>query len=356
MALLHMDNFSIYGDDQNLMLNGIYASIGGTDLAVDPDGVSPGRVLLMAGLYNYGLVRFVLPTLLTTVGAGLRIWFTDLPSAALNYANNPIVVYDNALTPIASINIDNTGRINVRNNIDNTGAILGSTTNPVVSANGWYHIEAKFVQGGTGASSIEVRVEGISVLTVSATTLGNNNSFASVGIRSQASPSYTSNWYVKDFFIWSSLGSYNNNFLSTVQIYNLTPTADVSLNWTPSTGTNGYSILDNIPPVDSVFISAANPPPSPYVGDLSNLPTNVSSVKALQTFVRAAKIDGGDGTLQVSLISSPASSPATANGTDRPITVAQTYWCDVFETDPKTSAPWLPSAVNVAQIKINRTT
>ncbi len=69
------------------------------------------------------------------------------------------------------------------------------------------------------------------------------------------------------------------------------------------------------------------------------------------TVVRAGKFDGGDGTLQNGLIS--AATPV--NGSDRPITVSQTYWRDIFEEDPATVAPWLPAAVNLVQMQINRT-
>jgi hypothetical protein len=69
------------------------------------------------------------------------------------------------------------------------------------------------------------------------------------------------------------------------------------------------------------------------------------------TIVRAAKTDGGDGSLQVSVVSSGTA----GDGTNRPITVAQTYWTDVHDLDPHTSAAWTPTTVNAAQLKINRT-
>lgn len=102
---------------------------------------------------------------------------------------------------------------------------------------------------------------------------------------------------------------------------------------------------------DMSFLSAPNPPPLPYVGELTNLPPDVTSVRALITRVRAQKSDGGDGSLQTSLISGVD----TANGTDRPITTALTYWSDIFELDPATGAPWTPVAADAAQLQINRT-
>ena len=200
--------------------------------------------------------------------------------------------------------------------------------------------------GGT----LEVRVEGIPVIELTGLNLG-SLPVAQVTPYTGESGSAERTYMIKDYVVWDDTGSINNDFLGSVLVYNLSPTSDVALNWTPSTGSTGYEILDNIPPVDSDYISAGDPPPSPYVAGLSDLPLDVTSVRALQTMVRAAKSDGGDGSLQVSLISNGT----TGNGADRPITVAQTYWIDIFETDPDTTGAWTVSAVNAVDLQIDRT-
>jgi hypothetical protein len=228
------------------------------------------------------------------------------------------------------------------------GSIIATTTSPVITANGWYHLEAIL---DVDTDTFELRVEGIPVLTANSLAIVNTIAQVAIGTRTTGTGAGRS-YYVKDFVVYDGAGSYNNDFIGSVIVYNLTPTSDVQLNWTPSVGSNGYSILDNIPPVDTTFITAPNPPPAPYICTLSDLPPDVTSVKALMTFVRAAKTDGGDASLQVSLISDSS----TGNGADRPITVAQTYWRDVQEIDPATSSPWLPSAVNAVEMELDRTT
>lgn len=103
---------------------------------------------------------------------------------------------------------------------------------------------------------------------------------------------------------------------------------------------------------DMSFILADSVPPSPFVCDLTNLPPDVTSVRGIQTRVRAAKTDGGDGSMQVSLISGGV----PANGADRPITTSQTYWMDICEIDPNTGNPFTPLAVDGVQLQIDRTT
>lgn len=349
MALEHMDNFSIYGST-GVMTNGVYAEVSGQSaLVADPDGISTGQVYRqLSSAAAEAILRYVWSASKATVGQAIRVWMNNLPT--FDQDRPRIVSFrDGANVEIAYVIIETTGRLTFTD-----GVTTITTTNPVIAANGWYHIEVKYSRAGVG--SIEIRVEGIAVM------LSNNLGYTNAGNVFQTAIHYVGNnfggtiAYWKDLVFWDTAGTYNNDFLGSVLVYNLAPTADASLNWTPSTGAVGWSILDNVPAVDTEYISAPNPPPLPYVADISNLPVDVTSVKAIMTMVRAAKTDGGDASLQVGVISDPLGVPATALGANRPITVAQTYWRDVFETDPKTSAPWLPSAVNLAQLQLNRTT
>lgn len=361
MALVHADNFSIYGTNAGLLLNGVYADVNGA-LITDPDGVSSGRVFDNGNpLVNtsFTTLRHVFTGAASnTAGIAMRVWLATLPSNSVAVPW-PMMFRDVSNNNVAVLRINTTGRIEVAL----TGGSVYTTTLPVVTANGWYHIEMKFTNVITSSqASFEVRVEGITVLTQTAVACTGSAAIAQVALGGSNNFGPTMpNWRAKDLVVWDSSGSYNNDFLGSVLVATLAPTSDISLNWTPSSGTNGWSILDNIPPVDTTYLSApynaGGPPffPNPYVGVLSDLPVTATSVKGLITYVRAAKSDGGDGNLQIGLISDPTGTPATVLGANRPITVAQTYWRDIFEVDPKTSAPWLPPAVNAARIQLNRT-
>lgn len=356
MALVHADNFSIYGTDTSLMLDGVYAQVGNFSLGSDPDGISGGYVPNIRNVSTNGtwvVMRYALPAgATTTVGVAFRVWLESLPTLD---GNGPyLIMYrDVSNNSLGYLRVTSNGRLAFTVN----GGSTYSTTTPVVTANGWYHIEVKYTHGTGALCSFEVKVEGLTVLTQTDVTATN----ADVGqlridgqnVGTDIGPRF----YIKDWVVWDGSGSYNTDFLGSVLVTNLLPTSDVALNWTPVGSTNGWDILDNIPPNDASYIYAEDAPlPSPYVATLSNLPDEVTSVKGLITFVRAAKSDGGDGSMQVGLISDPDGTPATVLGSDRPITVAQTYWRDVFEEDPATTAPWIPAAVNLAQLQIDRTT
>lgn len=354
--IVHADNFSIYGTNAALLLNGVYAETNGASLPTDPDGISPGHVLSL-GAAGAAFVRFAMEENVAVCGLACRVWFDTLPPGVQNELPRPHTIYDATGTSLADVRVQTTGRLSLY--VGNTK--IAETPTPAITANGWYHIETKFTQGGAGASAVEVRVEGITVIDEDSMSFQNDNLISQGLIYNAYSNTEGQTAYkAKDFVIWNGEGSYNTDFLGSVIVANLTPTSDAALNWTPSTGSTGYEILDNIPPNDAEFLSAPYDPSEPHFPDayratLSDLPVEATSVKALITFVRAAKSDGGDGSLQVGVISDPDGTPATALGADRPITVAQTYWRDVFETDPKTSAPWLPAAVNDADVQLNRT-
>lgn len=354
MSIEQADDFSIYGTILDLLTEGIYAETVTLGLGPDPDGVSTGDVISFGILpNNTASLRYVLHEDQATVGIAERFYTGSLPQGT-SYSQRMMVFLDESNSRICYVQNTTTGRLAV---FDSTNTLIAQTDNPVITAKAWWHIEMKVTQSGTpSGSTVEVRVEGVTVISEDNVTLPNTNSIAQVAVQNVGDGSGGGiGFAIKDFVVWNGSGSQNTDFLGSVLVTNLTPTADIDLNWTPSAGSTGFNILNQIPP-GSDYIDAPNPPPSPYICKLSALPADVTSVKALITFVRVAKTDGGDGSLQNGLISDPLGTPETVLGADRPITVAQTYWCDVFEEDPSTSAPWLPSSVNAVNLQINRTT
>lgn len=105
-------------------------------------------------------------------------------------------------------------------------------------------------------------------------------------------------------------------------------------------------------PTDPSYIEAGSPAPLPAVFTMTNLPPDVTSVRALMPIFRAQKTDGGDCNVQAGL--SP-DNVAWVNGADQPLTVAFTYWWTPIHTNPVSAAPWTPGEVNNAYVRVNRT-
>jgi hypothetical protein len=132
-----------------------------------------------------------------------------------------------------------------------------------------------------------------------------------------------------------------------------TDTNAASTGGTPPTdaGTGFNKINETTPDDDGTFITAGQGPyPAAYQASMTQLPNNVTSVRAVMTTHRSRKTDGGDGNVQASLISGAN----TGSGSNRAITTAYTYWSDMFETDPSGSN-WNKTLVNALKLKLDRT-
>ena len=350
MAALWADNFQAYGTDPAFLLNGIYAGNGCT-LVDDPDPLVTQTVCFL-GIFFSGL-RKVLPASKTgIVGVAARFWFAGLPSGGGVNIPGIIAFNDAANTNNVSIAVTSTGAIQVSRGPVNGGTILG-TSAPVLVSNAFNHVEA-LVKCNNTTGSIQVYVNGISILNLTAIdTAVTLEECSQINFSSANGFDGTprADVYMRDLFIWDDTGALNNSVAGTVNVISLVPTSDNSLNWAPSTGTTGFDILDNSPPVDTIYIGAVTPPPSPAKFNMSNLPANVTSVRTLMTLVRAGKSDSGDGSLRNALISGAS----TGLGVDRPITQPFTYYSDIFETDPATAAAWTPGAVDAVVMQLNRT-
>lgn len=362
MAINHMDNFSIYGSGAGgvaRLLNGMYAQTDSVFLNADPDPIAAAAGSVVCAFQTttggIGVLRKVLLAARTTVGVACRMWQNKLPVNS-GISGRPATWRDVNNLEHVFLDVDASGNIRAWRN-DTAGNVqIAITANPVLIANAWQHIESKLVLDAVNGS-IEVRVEGVPVINVSAirTTSDRVGAIATcfnagVGGRSGVDSLVAS---FKDIIIWDSTGAFNNDFMGSCQVYKCTPNADVALNWTPFPADGiGYDKINENPPDDDTrYISAPFPLPAAYKCALTDLPVTVTSVRGVMAVHRSRKTDGGDGNIQTGLISGAS----TGLGADRPITTAYTYWSDVFDADPNGGVAWSRLAVNALNMQLNRT-
>lgn len=351
MAIQWADSFSRYGTGSastTAMRDGLPYNNWISTCVTDPDPLAVGEraCLINTGLFNnpLGENRIALPSFVTGVVAICsRYWFNAFGSG--NNRRCVAVFTDNTPTAIASVIVESNGAISLYNGL--TGSQIDTTGSPVISTNSWNHIESTY-SAVTGA--MEVRLNGVTILTGTATA-STDVYFAFPLDRIDAGSG--GGMYIKDFVIWDDTGTENDDFLGSVVVRRYAPDADVTLGgWVPSTGTTGFNLLNKSAVNDATYLSADDTPPAAMQFDIENLPDDVTSIKGVVTVVRARKIDGGDATLQASLLSGGDTDP----GADRPITTAFTYFYDVSELDPDTAAPWTPAAFDLVEAEIDRTT
>lgn len=378
MAILWADNFKNYGTNISRMLDGIYAEASTTTnrviLGADPDPNATGNVVSLNRTISQSSYPFTSASILrklygasaTTAGVSFRYYTPVLPNL------NSVVACGVSFTDAGniaqvSIRLRPNGALEVTRGSFNLGTIspspggtpgviLGETAAGVILPSSWNHIEIKTVISDT-VGSVEIRVNGITVLNLTnQDTLASGTSGDIQQIRLAACYVTGGNeptnprCYYKDLILWDNSGSVNNDFIGAASVYTLTPNSDDSFNWTPSTGSTGFNLIDEESPDDADYISAGDPPPAASTFGLTNLPPDIVSVKALIPVTRSRKIDGGDGNLQTGL-----KGTLVDLGADYPITTAFTYRWDVSELSPDTGVPWTPVEVDAVKLQVNRT-
>lgn len=346
-------NLGLYDTEHDKMTNGIWAEEN-CGLVGDPDPLigNAGRVFVCSGLAGGSASnnRFVLPGTRTTVGMSARLWVDNIPSS---FGRSPefFSFRDGSNVTLCCVIITPTGSIQVRRGPRNDNVVVAETSGPVITADAWHHISVKVTPSAT-VGAVTIEREGVNILTATGLNL-NAGPIAQVAITNQSDGSgFSTQLQVKDLFIWDGLGSFNNDHPGPVSVGRFVVNSDVSSGWT-STGATNYGVLDETPPNDADCISADISLPAPSIMGLENLPSDVTSVRGVFLVGRMRKSDGGDCKVQMSL--SPNSGVDWADGSDRTITTAFTYWYDVTEASPDTGLAWTPAEFNAATFKVNRT-
>ena len=351
MSIQWMDNFKGYTDQANMLDGTPWISLDGGITDSDPDPNAPvDSIVFKPGSQSGGYTqcsRIALTTTNDKVGIAFRLWLPSLPSSS---GVQPWFTFNNAAnSQLYGFTVNPNGSVTIRR----SGATdFVTTTQPVFLANTWSHVE---ILVDLSSGDIEFWKDGgtIAQLTVTDGTpptgpvgivgwAQNPPGGATLGV----------GYFIKDVVVYDGAGSVNNTQIGTVEVVRLNPSADVSSGWTPSTGMEDFSLLDKPGGVDdSSYIEAGDPPPAASIVELDDLPADVVSVRALMSLVRAQKSDAGDATLQVGI----KSASNDDLGTDRVISTAFTYYWDLSEVDPDTAAAWTPSAVDAAQLQMDRT-
>ena len=355
MALIWADipsgDTGLYGTTTSNMLAGVWAQLSGTvTLAEDPDPNITGNVLT----FGSGHARYVYAGgVQTTAGIATRLWLNAIPATS---ATRPWIhqFRDVSNNLVLGIRVSTTGSLQVYRDVvylTDVGTLIGETTGPVLTAQSWRHVETKVVHSTT-VGTVTIKVEGVEVLALTGVNTG-AAAYAQVAIGVVAGAITVSGALsMKDVVFWDGSGSENNDFLSTVGVYYLRPTADVSTGWSRTSGTTDWDLLNESPPNDAGYIYAGDPPPAASILNVEELPAEIVGVRGLISVGRSAKSDSGDGNLQMSL--SPNGTDWDA-GADNPVSTAFTYYYDVSEVSPDGAAPWTPVEVNALEFKLNRT-
>lgn len=345
--LIWADGFDHYGEEIALLEQGPYAEVNLTELSTDSR--TGGFAARIFGITSQGGgLRRIIPVPVDGVGIGHAFKLYSLPR--FSWSNLLAQFRDEDNVVHCSISISTTGQLVAWRGQPGSGVELGRGP-PAVLTGSYQHFEC-FCLIGEGTGAMEARINGVTVLNVAG--VDNRASAKAIGqvlIGGTAGGGGFSPMLVDDLFAWDSTGASNSDFIGDKKVYTLLPNADgADQDWTPSAGGDGYPMIDNVPPVDgSEYIYADDPGLRSTFG-FSNLPEDVVSVAGVVTATRIWKTDAGDAKVNVGMISGASEQV----GSDHALSLAPTYYHDVYEVDPATGLPWLPSAVDSAQSALER--
>lgn len=366
------DGFDHYGTP-GYTLDGSYATVGGNTLSTAHPATGNYGMYISTGpgSHNETSLRWVLPSAVDKLGVALRVYFDALPSG-----NSAATVVDflttDPIKPHVSVVIDANGAFRFyrgRNYFTTSGenGTLIATSDPLIGAGSQSHIEVQIYIHDT-AGWVRVAINGVHrYQQTGLDTRVNADNIASIshsgsGIAGSlgSGPFYMDDYYIYDFtgdaavdtdFCPTVDGSgVATNYIGDLQVWPLFPNGDTATAaWGKSSGVVGYNLINETPPDDTSYIySAAAGDLSEF--DLDDLPATITYIRGLGIHQRLSKSDGGAAFTKAGM----KSVAATSDATERPLTVAATYWRDAIDVDPNSGARWTRSSLNAGKLRLTR--
>ena len=243
-------------------------------------------------------------------------------------------VYDSGNFQIV-VQGDSYGRLNVTRN----SVTLGSIT-PLPNIVAWNFFEMKYTCNSS-SGYIEIRWNGQTVYTYSGNTQLTANAYATdLGFNTSSNQGVCyANMYLCD----TTGGAPLNDFLGDIRVDALMPTGEgATLNFTCSTSTIHYSLVNELPPNGDTNYVYSSTPGNQDLYAMADLATTPTSVLAVAVGITARKDDAGTRTL-AALVKSGATL-GTGGTFSIPTTFTETQ--TLFPLDPNTSAAWTYTTVN----------
>lgn len=236
-----------------------------------------------------------------------------------------------------------------------SGTSIHLSANNVWTGDVWNYVE---VRGkiDNSAGVIDVHINGVSVTSVSGvdTQATANAWFDSADFFVVPPPSGASFIWLDDFYYCDTTtgagATAANTFLGDVRVATLFATGDDSVQWTPNSGANNFSRINEIAmDSDMSYVSTATATnQDTYV--FQPLVNTVATIFGIQLTIAGRKDDAGSRVIKQVL----KSGGTTDFGADHALPdVTYAYFTDQWILDPNTSANWTRTNVNAIEAGVN---
>ncbi len=263
--------------------------------------------------------------------------------AFASYANNYFLILRDGATDHVRLFLNASGTISVQR-----GSTTLATSTQILGLGAWNYIELKATIDDA-AGAYELRVNGATWLAASGVDTRNAaNAYVNALV---LYPALAAN-YADDLYICDTSGATNNNFLGDCRVDTRLADADGTYSqFTPSTGTTHYALVDEAAPNITDYNDGAN------VGDRDSygfaaLPALTSQVVyGVQVNALTWKDDAGARSAGTMV----RSGTTNADGASVALGTTPVYLSQVYETNPNGGGAWTESAINAAEFGVKVT-
>lgn len=338
MALIRSDGFDLYDSTAEMCAAGWTTS---NDTVVYFD-INEGR-------YGGGCIKgessaqFAYTPCYLLGGSTLYIAFAYKHDGGVAGTTDMLSFYTNEGTLVGRIRYTETGTVTAENQ---AGGTSSSVSTPL-SASTWHWVEVKFTMGTDGTSGeMDVRINGSLVVDFNSTDTFATTTDVLTTLRFGGN---NGNWWLDDFILMDTSGSYMNGYLGDTRIDLLTVESDGgTVDWTRSTGSDDYAMVDDIPSnegTDYVSSSTAGQETRFVMSDFSVEPDDIWAV-----VVRAkmAKSDAGARTWRALVNRGGSEDVGTTQGLQTDYVWHGSEGAAFYE-DPSTNAQWDTTGLNAMQ-------
>lgn len=343
------DSFDHYGGDVSFITNGLWsgtsaASGGSVSLSNSHARTGAYSLHLHRSNFSEGLVeaRFAIGAQSFTCGLGLGVYMPALPTSATTAG---VQFRDVSNNPLLTLLFQADGSICAKKGGKN-GTVI-DVSDSILTAATFNHIECK-ATFDTVAGFVEIRVNGVTKLQIGSLDLG---SLAAATCALCLFDFFLDDIFLDDVFAWDDTGTYNNAFMGAQRILTIFPVADTGqADFTLVGSGTGFGAIDDNPPDDdtSYITSATVNNKSDF--EIDTLPPEVVAIAGVFVPARARVDAAGIGNLKMSMVSAGD----VLAGSDVPLTPSYSYYRNVFESDPDTSAPWTKAKLEAALLRVEK--
>lgn len=375
MARLHGDGFDHYGTTLSNMLDGEYASANGDDALLTTSvfhtgthSFAPGKT----GLTTFNGLRKVLPAAIDKIGVGAHFYFPSIPTNPYEAGIFHFLRVTGTNNSHVTVCVGNNGELHFLRNSQiyqntsfATDATLIASSDPVIIASAWNHIEIQVYFHDT-AGWVRAAVNGVHVYQAeNLDTKSNSEDCAAVAqcrsyLSEASSYFFMDNYHIYDFTGTAATDTdwcptvngsgIATNYIGELQAMWEVPNEDTAeTDWVASTGTDEYAMIDEVDPDDADYIY------SDTAGDLSefaltDLPEEITYIRGLDIVGRMSKADAGSAMVKFGM----KSVADVTDSAEFPITVEPTYWRKQVNVDPDSGARWTRASFNAAWVRLTR--